>query len=261
MDDGKNIKMNIQKIAAPMAGIDGINQAVRALFAYKKPAFYKDLATAANMSPAYMSASLSSARDIGLTKLSGKRGLYELTPMGEQYGRLLTFGKEADCRKLLKKAILENPLWSEIVAFLRVSKGQMRDPMDLVLTVEEKLGKKWSPSLRNKLCKNYSSILRYANLVRLEKGKIISQIGIETESVETKERREELKTHQEISLQIPKEFAEFQVPDSFILYVRKDLDAITFFEQQIKKESIITPWIQFIKNKVKKAQNSGAEVV
>jgi len=261
MSEKKQIRIESAKAAAPTAGIDGVHHAVRALFAYKKPAFYKDLASAANLNAAYMSASLSSARDVGLTELVGKRGLYELTTQGVEYGRLLTFGKEADCKELLRKTILENPLWSEIIAFLRVSKGQAREPMDLVLAVEEKLGKRWSPSMRNKLAKNYSSILHYASLVKLEKGKMISQIGVEVEvKPEEVEKVEEIEKAEEIKLpekpaipSAPDEFAEIRLPDSFILYVRRDLDAIKYFEQQVKKGSFLDSWIQLIKTKIEKA--------
>ena len=260
MSEKKQIRIKSKKIAAPMAGIDGIHHAVRALFAYKKPAFYKELASAASLTPVYMSASLSSARDIGLTKLAGKRGLYELTSVGDQYGRLLTFGKEADCRELLGKTILENPLWSEIIAFLRVAKGQARDPTDLVLAVEEKLGKRWSPRMRSALANNYSSILRYAGLIKLEKGKMISQIGVEVEmKPEEVEEVEELKGVEEIKAlkkpaipSAPEEFAEIRLPDSFVLYVRKDLDAIKYFEQQVKEGSFLASWIQLIKTKIEK---------
>jgi len=260
MSEEKQIQIKSTEVAAPMAGIDGIHHAVRALFAYKKLAFYKELATAASLTPVYMSAALSSARDVGLTKLAGKRGLYELTSVGDQYARLLTFGKEADCRGLLRKTILENPLWSEIIAFLRVAKGQARDPTDLVLAVEEKLGKRWSPRMRSALGNNYLSILRYSGLIELEKGKMISQIGVEVEmKPEEVEEVKELKEVEEIKAPkkpaipgAPEEFAEFRLPDSFILYVRKDLDAITFFEQQVKEGSVFASWIQFIKNKIEK---------
>lgn len=255
MSEKKQIRMKSTRAVAPMAGVDGINHAVRALFAYKKPAFYKDLASAANLTPVYMSKSLSSARDVGLTKLAGKRGLYELTSVGDQYGRLLTFRKEADCRKLLKKTILENPLWSEIIAFLRVSKGQAREPTDLVLAVEEKLGKRWSSAMRRSLAKNYSSILRYAGLIELEKGKIISKIGVEVEMKpeEVEEREEPGEERKKMTIpSAPEEFMEFRLPDSFILYIRKDLDAIKYFEQQVKEGSIFASWIKFIKTKIEK---------
>lgn len=249
------MRIKAAKIAVPMAGIDGINHAVRALFAYKKPVFYKELASAASLHPIYMSASLSAARDVDLTKLAGKRGLYELTSLGKQYGTFLTYGKEAQCKELLRKEILENPLWTEIVAFLRVSKGQTRETMDLVFVVDEKLGKGWSSSARKKIAMNYSSILYFARIVELKAGKMISQIGAEvqmkTEEVEKKEEHEGIK-EKPIAPSAPEEFAELRMPASFILYVRKDLDAIKFFEQQVKEESIFASWIKFVKTKVEK---------
>ena len=260
MSDAKQIQIKSTKVAAPNAGIDGIHHAVRALFAYKKPAFYKELASATNLTSVYMSASLSSARDIGLAKLAGKRGLYELTSIGDQYGRLLTFGKEADCRELLRKTILENPLWAEIIAFLRVAKGQSRDATDMVLVVEAKLGKRWSPRMRSALGNNYSSILNYAGLVKVEKGKMVSQIGVELEMKREKvEKGEELgraeKTKAPEKPMIPttsEEYFEFRLPDSFMLYVRKDSDAVNYFKQQVKEESIFASWIEFIKTKIGK---------
>ena len=71
------------RIANPSAGIEGINHAVRGLYAFKRPATYKELAKPAGVSDVYMSISLSASRHVGLTKLSGQRGLYELTEMGE----------------------------------------------------------------------------------------------------------------------------------------------------------------------------------
>ena len=252
----------ISKIANPNVGIDGINRAVRALFAYKGPAFYKDLAAAAAANPVYMSQALSASRDVGLTTLSGGRGSYKLTSEGEEYARLLSFGKESECREMMKKMILQNPLWSEILTFLRVSKGQERGSMDLVLDVERKLGKRWSPTMRSKMGNVYTSILEYAGLVLLEKGKIVSQIGIEEEVVVPPEKpRKEIteKPMEKPTIAVPGEdFAELRIPDSFILYVRKDLSAIDFFEKQVKENSVFADWIEFIKGKVRKTSSRRA---
>ena len=45
-------------------------------------------------------------------------------------------------------------------------------------------------------------------------------------------------------------YAEFRVPDAFIIYLRKDSDAIKFFEKQVREESVVMPWIRFIKSKI-----------
>ena len=250
------------KIANPVVGIEGIHHAIRALYAYKKPAIYKDLASAANLHPIYVSQALSSSRDVGLTKLAGKRGIYALTEHGEEYARLLSFGKDADCKDLLQKTIIQNPYWTEIVTFLRVSKGQARDPTDLVLDVEAKLGKRWSNAMRGKVGNAYASILSYAGLVKLEKGKMISTIGI-AEVIQSKDEINPPIIEKTVGGQTGKlntlngleGFAEFRLPDSFILYVRKDIDAIEFFEKQVKYESVFSPWIQFLKNKVGQEAN------
>lgn len=256
MAESKQTSKRTTKIAHPSAGIDGINHAIRALYAYKDIATYKDLAKAANLHPVYLSKSLSSSRDVGLTTLAGKRGLYKLTADGEQYGRLLSYGKESECRELLKKVILENPLWSEVLRFLRVSEGLESDPLSLVGDVEGKLGKRWSPSMRDSLAKAYISVLEYARLVTLRGGKMISRLEPEEEIGVPKEKTtrevKEPPIEERMTSAAPKGFAEFRLPDSFILYVRKDPDAIEFFEKQVRAESVLAPWLQFIRSKLEK---------
>lgn len=255
MSAKRKASKRISRITNPNVGIDGINRAVRALFAYKGSAFYKDLAAAAAMNPVYMSQALSASRDVGLTTLAGGRGLYKLTSEGEEYARLLSFDKESECREMLKKMISQNPLWSEILTFLRVSKGQERSSMDLVLDVERKLGKRWSPTMRSKMGNVYTSILEYAGIILLEKGKIISQIGIEKPPEKpAKEIMEKPIEKLTIAL-LGEDFAEFRIPDSFVLYVRKDLSAIDFFEKQVKENSVFASWIEFIKGKLRRPPN------
>ena len=245
------------KIARPTVGIDGINRAVRALFAYNEPTFYKDLASGAGMNPVYMSQALSASRDVGLTTLAGKRGLYKLTKEGEEYARLLSFGKYSQCRGLMGKIIMENPMWSEIIAFLRISKGTPRDPLDVVLEVERKSGKRWSSTMRDRIANVYSSILEYAGVIKVEKGMMLSQVEIEEEKVLSEKVEKEISERvvERPSMPAPSEdFAEFRLPDSFILYVRKDRAALDFFETQVKKESMLLPWIRFIRGKIAKKE-------
>jgi len=233
------------KIATPSVGIDGVNHAVRALRAYKEPASYKDLAKGAGLHPVYMSQSLSASRDLGLTEYAGKRGFYRLTSDGEEYGRFLSYGQESDCKELLKKVILDNPLWSEIVRFLRMSGGQERDPLLLVGDIEGKLGKRWSPSMRNGYANAYMSILEFAGLVRVEGGKIVSQLPREAEE---KPEKGEMPPPP-----MPEEYLEFSIGDSFKVLVRKDMDSLGFFEDQVKENSIFAPWIKHEKRKLEKA--------
>jgi len=181
------------KIATPTLGMDGINTAVRALYLYKKPAMYKDLATAVNMSEIYLSSSLSASRDVSLTTSAGQRGLYKLTKEGEDYTTLLSYGKDSECKEILKKLILKSPLWSEIVTFLEVSGKQERNISDLVLDVQRKLGKKWSPRMRERLSNSYSSILEYADLIEVSRGRMLSRIELEKEDTKPGKLESEVK--------------------------------------------------------------------
>ena len=92
-----------------------------------------------------------------------------------------------------------------------------------------------------------------------EKGKIISQIGIEEGIKRTKKEIEGEDTEEHArrpkTPSVLDGFAEFSLPDSFILYVRKDLDAIEFFEKQVKDESVFASWIRFIKSKMAKGRD------
>jgi hypothetical protein len=257
--ENKQTSKKSTKIAHPSVGIDGINHAVRALYAYRGSATYKDLAKAANLHPVYVSQSLSSSRDVGLATLAGKRGLYKLTPEGVEYGRLLSYGKDEECRDVLQKVILKNPLWSEVIRFLRVSEGREIDPLSLVGDVEGRLGKRWSSSMRDTLAKAYTSVLEYANLITIKGGKMMSEIKPEEKTpsdIDDKEPSKGKPVKQQKMTADATEFAEFRLPDSFILYVRKDLDAIGFFESQVKKESVLSPWLQFLRNKIAKEENS-----
>jgi len=247
------------KIATLSASIDGINHAVRALYAYKEPANYKDLAKGANLHPVYMSQSLSAARDVGLAESAGKRGLYKLTSDGEEYARLLSYGQESESRGLLKKTILKSPLWSEILRFLRMSEGQPRNPLLLVADVERKLGKRWAPSMRNGYANTYTSVLEFAGLVKVEGSDIVSQLKPEGEPEEKPTIGEEPplpKPQPKPLLTTPEEYAEFSISDSFKVIVRKDKDSLEFFENQIKEGSIFALWIEHEKKKLEKGEQN-----
>jgi len=159
--------------ATPIYGIEIINRVIKALYNYKKPATYKDLASHSGLHLVTTSQALSSSRDVGLTRLAGKKGLYDLSPEGIDYARFLTAGKEDDAHRTLRQIILGNRSWSEVVSFLRTNENRARDPTDIVLAVERKLGKQWSQAMRAKVADSYASILSYAGLVRIESGNII----------------------------------------------------------------------------------------
>ncbi len=179
MDKEKRERKISIDIATLTVGMDAINTAVRALYAYKRSAMYKDLAAAANVSKVHMSSALSASRDVGLTTSAGKRGLYKLTPEGDDYATLLSYGKDSECREIVRKLVLESPLWSEILTFLKVSGKQERSVSDLVLDIQRKLGKKWSQRMRDRIAAAYSSILEYAGLIHVDKGIMISKLEVE----------------------------------------------------------------------------------
>ena len=82
----------------------------------------------------------------------------------------------------------------------------------------------------------------------------MSQIGLEEKVEKIEAIPEKVEEIAEKPLEVvPMEgFAEFRLPDSFIIYVRKDAGALDFFETQIKKESMLTPWVKFVRSKIGK---------
>src|SRR2546426_9659856 len=90
--EGRLRRKNVS-IASPTASIESVNVAVKALYTYKRPAKYTDIAAAAGAHPATISAALSASRDLGLSKLAGQKGLYVLTEEGQDYARLISTGK------------------------------------------------------------------------------------------------------------------------------------------------------------------------
>jgi len=151
---------------------------VRALYIHKKEASYKDLAGPTGLYPAIASQALSASRDLGLTKSAGKKGSYLLTPRGVEYARYLTENRTEECKVLLKRIIIENPIWTGVISYLKTSEGTQRNPIDLVMsTVEAKLGKQWSTDMRKQVSDSIVSILEYAGIVKRESGKIQSLVG------------------------------------------------------------------------------------
>src|SRR5206468_3432619 len=70
-----------------------------------------------------------------------------------------------------------NPLWNDVVGFLKANTNESRDPLDLTMKIEKVLGKTWSNAMQKTVLDSMVSILEYAELARIESGKIISLIG------------------------------------------------------------------------------------
>lgn len=238
-----------KKIARPLRNIDAINKVVKVMYRYKTSVMYKDIAAACGMHPVNVSQTLSAARDVGLADLAGKKGLYNLTNEGKEYARLLTAGKEREARSLIGRLIRRNPLWVEVMRFLDATRGQPRDPLDLILEIERKAGKQWSRSTRAGLRESLVSILEFAEIIVKEGSKIIP---VGEEQIE-REGEAELPSIA-ISPPADREFATLK-GDDFTFEIRKDLEALEFAESQF------AAWVSYMRKKLvqeeKEARQSG----
>lgn len=161
---------------SPVANIGIINFTMRALWNHKASGTYKDLAGPAGVHPTVASQALSASRDLGLTQSGGKKGLYEFTPEGREYTRSLIGNRDTDARGQLRAIIGNNPRWEGIIGFLKTNENLARESLDIVVDVERKLGKQWSPIMRRRVADALVSILEYAGLVKMESGKLISKV-------------------------------------------------------------------------------------
>src|SRR5438128_3240166 len=166
------------KAPAPTARMEVINRTLTTMYHQKPlPTTYKELYEAAGYHLSTVSLALSTARDICLTTLQGKKGLYNFTPQGEQYTRNMLAKRLDECKTILRATLLANPLWSDVVSFLRANEGRPRDPVELTIRLETILGKKWSDSMRKTVVDSLVSILEFSELVHVQSGKILSILG------------------------------------------------------------------------------------
>jgi len=176
-----------------------------------------------------------------------------LTELGEKYAMFLTAGKEQKCRQVLEQVILQNPWWIEIINFLKINQGKERDILELVLDIEGKLGKKWSNRMRTRVSSSLASILEYSEMAEVKGNTIIPKIGLTQSNEEQEEEEKKMEDEKHYNKKMEKvseDFAEFRIPDSFILYVRKDKNAIDFFEKQVNTHSVFIPWLELIRKKM-----------
>src|SRR3989442_1354507 len=136
---------------SPVAGIGIINFTMRALWNHKASGTYKDLSGPAGVHPTVASQALSASRDLGLTQTAGKKGLYEFTPEGREYTRSLIGNRDSEAREQLRAIIANNPRWEGIIGFLKTNENVPRASLDIVVDVERKLGKQWSPIMRKRV--------------------------------------------------------------------------------------------------------------
>jgi hypothetical protein len=249
------------KVARPYMAIEAINKVVTVLYRYKTSATYKDISSACGMHPVMVSQALAAARDVGLVESAGRKGLYILTAEGVEYARFISAGKATEAKNILRIILKKNPLWAEIIRFLSATRGQSRDPLDLVLEIERITGKRYAGLTRSRLRDSLVSILEAAEMVIKEGSKIIpvdeSQIErseiVEGESPEMKEFLAKVKEAASKKPSIPppepstvqQDFAILR-GDDFTFEVRKDLDALEFVKKQF------ADWIEYVRVKLEK---------
>jgi len=234
-------------VARPLQPMSAINRVVSVLYNYKRSVLYKDIAAACNMHPVNVSQALSAARDLGLTELVGKKGLYNLTDPGKEYARFLTSGKENEAKSFLQGLLRANPLWVEIITFLNATRGQSRNPLDLVLEIERKAGKQWKPAMRTKLRDSLVSILEYAEMI-VREGANIVPVGKDQVPQE-----EVVEVPAKVSVVSSEEEFARLVGDEFTFEVRRDLEAIEFAESQF------TAWVNYLKKKLLKEKEEARQ--
>jgi hypothetical protein len=230
-------------IATPSQSIEAINRIMSVLFTYKRPAMYKDIALATNLHKITTSQALSASRDMGLTKSGGKRGVYVTTSAGQEYGRLLTAGKENEAKKYLGKILKKQPAYKEIIVFLEAIKGEARDPMDIIIDIERKLNKSWSGTARSRYRDSLTSILTYAGFIRKEGDKIFSLIEQETEETS------KLSDSDEKDFVASEKFELLQSND-FRFEVKADSSVLKFAKSQF------LAWIDFLEEKIKQEETA-----
>lgn len=247
----------ISSVACPTVGMEAVSQITRALFGYKKPASYKDLAAAADIHRVHASKSLSTAKDVGFARTI-RRGIYELTDNGEEYARLLAIGDRVEAQNVLSKTILQNPSWATILRFLATKKSLEKPvkSIELAAEVERRLNKRWSPSMREKTGSFFMTILEEAGLV--DSSGYPSTISLETSMAEQQSPTLKGKHIQKTTPQSRRfaslvseggpsnEYAEFSIPDFFIVLVKKNQTAIDYLRKQLADGSVFASWLDVL---------------
>jgi hypothetical protein len=164
--------------AIPHVSFGATKKVIIALYAFKKSGSAIEIMGLVDLNKTNTSKALSVARSLGFVD-KPKRGVYDLTKTGKELARLFGFGKHDDAAALVKEALLTRKEWEEVVAFLRASASNPRNPLDLVHHVESKMDKQWTPSMRNSLASMYKSILIGGGLIKSDETQIVSLLSID----------------------------------------------------------------------------------
>jgi len=258
------------EITTPVTTMEVIGKVARALYAFGKPAGYKELATMVGVVPQYASQTLSALKDLGIIEPTSDRGKYVLSENGTSFARLLGFGKDKESREVIRNLVLTEGPWSEIVSFLKMNEGAAREPLDLVLHAETRLGKRWASTMRSRIAASYKSILKFAGLIRIEGGLIISLIGMDNseEPVHHEESVIERDTSPVTkgpdlqysistrSTSTAKDYAKFSIPDYFIVHVKRSLTALSFLKEQLRESSVMIPWLKTLEEEINQKEEN-----
>lgn len=238
-----------QIIATPHVSYDAARKVVEALYAFKKPGSAKDIVNLVDLNQTNTSKALSVARTLGFVKQT-KRAIYELTKSGRDLARLLGFGKDDEASLLVKKALLSREEWAEVIAFLRTCMKKPGNPLDLVLHVELRMNRQWTPSMRNSLATIYRSILIGGGLINPDEAQIVPLLDIEEfDDIELNESdpldETPISGDDKITPTLPQrnEYITFSLPDLYSFNVRATIRALDNLRKQILDETPIAIWI------------------
>jgi DNA-binding transcriptional regulator YhcF (GntR family) len=254
-----NNDSNRDRVATPIQTVGTILRVIRGLYAYKKPATSKNLAAKMGLNYTEVGKTFSDAKSLGLAKPGKKRGTHVLTQTGEELVRLLEHGKEEESRTFLANLISSSPEWSEVMLFLAENHECGWNINDLVLRVEHQHKRRWSSDRRRKAAVAYKSILRYAGLIEIEGDALVSRVLPDSRQSSLKNQEKGSEVLQKIqvmsvskppamlsSAEASVDYACLNVPDSFIILVRKSPLAIDHLRRQVTADSYLQSWFEKI---------------
>jgi len=177
--------------------------------------------------------------------------------------RLLEHGKEEESREFLANLILSSREWSEVMLFLAENSDCAWNIDDLVLHIERHHKRKWSGRRRTKAAVAYRTILKYAGLIEAKGDLLVAQIpsDFRLRSLEYQEKGAEefqklevasVRTHPTM---LPSEeesvnYVGLNVPDSFMILVKKSSLALSHLRKQISADSYLRSWLERVEKEL-----------
>ncbi len=246
-----------KKIATPIQTIGTIKRVIESLYSYGKPAKGKEFTVHVGMDHSEVGKTLTDAKSLSLMADGEKRGEYILTKEGRDFAILLGHGKEIECQRLLSQLILDSSEWEEVISFLETKHESSFDISDLVLHIERKHDRVWSTGRRKKAERAYRTILSFADLVSIKDGlltpKLVRDSPKHSVHVDYEEKDVSKKPATRVKsltavLNKPRktDYAEFFIPNSFVVNVNMTKAAIEHLRQQLSKDSMLHTWLDGI---------------